>query len=267
MLRKKGINCDCIKDAKQTDTLELIKRAGFDSYFTNSYKADEVQEIVEKGNALGLECEFLHAPFVGINAMWLDGDEYKGIYEKMKETICSASLASVKKVIVHLSSGWAVPNINDLGQKRFDELISYAKEKSVVLVFENLRAVGNVAYFVDKYKNESAVRFCYDCGHEHCYTKFVCWLDIFRDKLVATHIHDNFGRKEEGEENTDLHLLPFDGNIDYEKMMQKLDEYNYGGSLMLEVFNSARADYGEMSAQEFIRTCYERISKISRLND
>ena len=58
----------------------------------------------------------------------------------------------------------------------------------------------------------------------------------------------------------DMHVLPFDGNIDYEKMMRKLDEYDYKGSLMLEVFSGP---YPNLSPDEFIKTAFERIKKIS----
>jgi sugar phosphate isomerase/epimerase len=98
--------------------------------------------------------------------------------------------------------------------------------------------VGNLAYFADRYESMEYVRFCYDFGHEHCYTKFVCWMDIFRCKLAATHIHDNLGRGEEAVGDPDLHLLPFEGNMDYARIMRKLDEYGYAGSLVLEVGNN-----------------------------
>ena len=262
MNHKKGINCDCILGANPVETLELIKQAGFDCYFIGIVDYEKVEGIVKKGNELGLECEFVHAPFVGINEMWKEGDGYKKIYDEMLKTIDVASKSGVGKVILHLSSGWDAPLITDEGQKRFDQIVEYAKSKNVVTVFENLRVVGNVSYFADKYIFDDSVRFCYDCGHEHCYTKYVRWVDIFRDRLVATHIHDNFGKKFDREENTDLHLLPYDGNLDYHKMMQKLDEYGYTGSLMLEVFNSSRPEYEQKTAWEFIKTAYERLERI-----
>ena len=47
-------------------------------------------------------------------------------------------------------------------------------------------------------------------------------------------------------------------------MMRKLDEYNYTGTLMLEVFQSMDK-YKMMSQKEFLDTCYERIVKISKM--
>ena len=62
----------------------------------------------------------------------------------------------------------------------------------------------------------------------------------------------------------DQHLLPFDGSYNYEKMMRKLDEYGYAGSLMLEVSQHTE-EYRRMTHEEFLATAYERIKKISQM--
>ena len=90
-------------------------------------------------------------------------------------------------------------------------------------------------------------------------------MDVFTTRVCCTHIHDNHSRPFDDKVNDhDEHLLPFDGTYNYEKMMRKLDEYNYTGSLMLEV-TQKNADYKKMSAEEFLATCYERIQKISKM--
>ena len=168
-------------------------------------------------------------------------------------------------VITHVSTKWDAPAVNDLGLSRYDELVLYAKEKGVILAFENLRMLGNLCVLVDRYAKFDNVRFCFDCGHEHCFTKSVPWLDIFTFKTCCTHIHDNHGRAwDDFTSPVDEHLLPFDGTYDYAPMMRKLDEYGYTGSLMLEVFHS-KPQYEQMSPEDFLRTAYERIKKISTM--
>ncbi|MBE6552987.1 MAG: sugar phosphate isomerase/epimerase [Ruminococcaceae bacterium] len=264
MKRKLGIICECIRGEDPVKTLDLIKAAGFDCFFTGTQDPDKVAAIVAHGKELGLTCEFIHAPFKGINTMWLAGLSYLPLMNGMKQAIDNAAANGVPAVIIHVSSGWDAPEITDLGLARFDELVLYATEKKVTIAFENLRKVGNLAYFADRYEKMEYVRFCYDCGHEHCYTKYVTWMDIFRNKLVATHIHDNHGRGDEAIGDPDTHLLPFDGTFNYEKMMRKLDEYNFEGALVLEVGNS-RECYAQWTAEEFLATCFERIKKISEL--
>jgi len=136
------------------------------------------------------------------------------------------------------------------------------KEKGVVVALENLRRVGNISYLVDRYEDRSCVRFCYDSGHEHGYTVYASFPDIFRDRIICTHIHDNLGL-EHNPENPDLHLLPFEGNINYKDMMKRLHKYSYQGPLSLEVWTGKR--YADRAPDEFLRDCYKRIKKISKM--
>ena len=265
MKRKLGIISECIIGMDSIDALDLIKAAGFECYFTGHIDDDTVSKLVKKGNSLGLTCEFIHAPFRGINNMWLAGMDYLGIMNGMKQAIDTAANNGVPIVIAHVSSSWHAPDITELGLARFDELVLYATERKVTVAFENLRMIGNLAYFADRYANMEYVRFCYDSGHEHCYTKTVSMLDIFTNRVCCTHIHDNFSRPfEERTKNYDLHLLPFDGTCDYKKMMHKLDEYGYTGTLMLEVWQNTK-EYKKMSHEDFLKTCYDRILKISKM--
>ena len=183
----------------------------------------------------------------------------------MKEAIDSASKNNIPYVITHVSSGWTPPFVNDIGLKRFDALVFYAKKRGVTLAFENLRLLGNLTCIMDRYESADNVKFCFDCGHEHCYTKTVSILDIFTNRVCCTHIHDNMSRPFESKEGKfDMHLLPFDGTYNYEQMMRKLDEYGYCGTLMLEVWQNTD-EYKKMSHSQFLEECYRRIEKISQM--
>lgn len=267
MKRKLGINVDCLTGlADELTTLELAHEAGFEAFTTLHKNTEQIKALKEKGDALGMAFSFLHAPFKGINDLWLEGDAYRAIWDGMIATIDSAAACGIPTVISHVSSGWNSPDVNDLGLSRYDALVAYAKEKGVVLALENLRKVGNLACLVDRYEHNDSVRFCFDCGHEHCYTKTVPWLDIFTNKVVATHIHDNMGRDfYDKSSNPDTHLLPFDGTYNYHQMMRKLDHYGYTGVLLLEVSRNNHETYKTMTGEAFIATCYERIKRISEL--
>lgn len=268
MNRKLGMNVCGLCVPTRTEGLEIMKKAGFECFFTGAFHYDEVAELKEKADTLGLDFDFIHGPFHGINginAMWLSGVDYHQLFCDMKESIDSAAACGVPTVVIHVSSGWNAPQVNDLGLARYDELVLYAKDKGVKIAFENLRKLGNVAYFVDRYDKMSNVGFCFDCGHEHCYTPNVCWPDVFTTKLICTHLHDNHGpAKVDAVEREDEHLLPFDGTYDFTRMIRKLDEYNYTGSLMMEL-SQRKPQYEHMTAQEFANEAYARVKKMSLL--
>ncbi|MBQ8358280.1 MAG: sugar phosphate isomerase/epimerase [Clostridia bacterium] len=264
MKRKLGIIVGCLGGSIPLENqLEMMKNAGFETFFSGLCSPDTTARLKEKSESLGMTYETIHAPFSGINNMWVAGMEYLTVYNGMKRSIDQAAANGIPAIVMHVSSGWYPPGICDLGLKRFDELVLYAAEKGVTVAFENLRCIGNVAYMTERYEKLDNVRFCYDFGHEHCYTKTVQWMDVFCHKLICTHIHDNHGRLNGKTDDPDTHLIPFEGNVDYQRCIDKLDEYGYTGPLTLEVGNSK---YGHLSPEEFLATCYERLQRIAALS-
>ena len=265
MDRKLGIIAECVADAEPKDLLPLIRDEGFSTVFTGKIEAREVEKVKSLSDKLGLKVEFIHAPFSGINDMWKSGMAYLGVYNGIQKSVESAAACGIPSINLHVSSGWRPPEVCDLGLARYDSIVEYAIKKGVKIAFENLRKVGNFAYLMDRYDRIPEVGFCYDVGHEHCYTATVDIMDICGDKAVCTHIHDNFGRdRRDFSCDPDIHLLPFDGNIDYQRVVNKLDEYEYSGSIMLEVFNHRQ--YSDWTKENFVREAFIRAQKINAMS-
>lgn len=264
MERKLGIMAGCLPGVAEIDALEKIKAAGFEMTFAAAYDVKTVCDMKEKCEQLGLSLEFLHAPFRGINDFWRSGLAYRTLRDNMKASIDSAAAADVPVVVIHGSSGWFPPPLCDIGFARFDDMVEYAMDKGVKIAFENVRKLGNITVLLERYKKIPNVGFCYDCGHEHCYTETVHFLDIYGARTLCTHIHDNTGRdKEDPMKDADSHLMPFDGDIDYADMMARMKKFGYNGSLTLEI--GKEGEYLEKSDEEFLAIAYERIAKIAAL--
>ena len=253
-----------MKDGFTFGAIKKIKAQGFDAIFVTgtNWGFNKYREI---SDSMGLTWDFIHALFEDINTMWLEGDAYVKPYNRMKAAIEAAGANGVPIVVMHLSSGWHPPVVNELGLSRFDSLVKFAAQKNVIVAFENLRNVENLEAIMEHYANTPNVKYCYDCGHEHCYTKDVDWIEKFGSKLCCVHIHDNFGIQEPEQECTDLHYLPFDGDIDYKDMISRLDKVGFEGTLMLEVFNHCKPEYMNLSEEEFLQEAYERITRIAEL--
>ena len=258
-----GIELECVGDDVLGDdtVFKMIKNAGFGHIFSDKLNIRDVETVMERSAKVGLTVDFLHAPFRGVNDFWLEGDNYLPLNEKIVETIDSAGACGIPIVIVHPDSGWNPPNMCDLGIKRFDALVERAEKKGVKIAFENLRNFGTLSAMMQRYRGRDSVGFCYDCGHEHCYTKTVHFTDLFGERILCTHIHDNFGK--DGRDDPDDHLMMFDGNIDYADMMARLREVGYNGVLTVELAKDEH--YAHMSDEEYINAAYERILKISKM--
>ncbi len=266
MKRQLGILTECLCERTAAETMKIIKDTGFTCTFTNTTALKDVAEVRNQADKYGITLEFIHAPFVGINNMWLPGEAYRKVYDGIIESIDSAAEAGGKMIILHASSGFKPPEICDLGLSRYDAIVDYAGKRGVNVAIENLRKVGNTAYLMDRYEDCPHVKFCYDVGHEHGYTVSVDWMDICGERIACTHVHDNHGRDKadfSSDPEPDEHLLPFDGNIDYAKFISKLDEYGYNGSIMLEVNNKK---YRHMSDEDFVADAFARAQRINNLS-
>ena len=264
MTRKLGIKCDCLPGVTPEESLELIKKAGFDAFFTGYSGLEAAVQLREKADELGLSYEFIHAPFGGTNDLWVPGLSCLTLYNQILASIDAAAAANVPIVIVHVTSGWWPPHLSDIGFSRFDGIVEHAIHKGVKIAFENIRKVGNLAAIMDRYERLPNVGFCFDNGHEHCYTETVKFLDLYPTRTICTHIHDNYGRDQSDIWlDADYHLVPFDGNYDFKDRMMRMNKYGYQGSLTMEI--NKKAPYQDLSNEEWLKMVYDRLVKIATM--
>lgn len=268
MKRKLGINCDCVNSVNPVDTLEILKDVGFDCFFSDTGNLDlpTMTALREKADKLGLSYEFAHAPFRAVNSMWEETEETQPFMDSIKSALDNSEKAGVPKIILHASSKWNPPPMTDAGFARYDELVEYAEKRKVGMAIENLRIFDYYYALIERYKGNKYVSFCYDNGHEHCCTPEIDNIQIFAGNISCTHLHDNLGKLDNYlTVDGDLHLLPFDGNFNFEQMIRRMDKANYTGPLVLEVGNTLHPSYLKLTPEEFITTCYERVKKISEM--
>ncbi len=262
-MRKLGINVGSYKGISAIDQTDYIKDAGFDSVFTgfSGYEANAV--LAEKIANAGLIYETIHAPYSGINNMWFAGEEGDAMQALLDDCICCAAKLGVPVVIIHLSSGVRAPHLNDVGIARFDKLIEKAGEVGVKLAFENQRKLANIAYIFERYESTPQVGFCWDNGHEACFTLGKRdYMALFGDRLIALHLHDN-----SGEFNKDQHMMPFHARIDFSRVAEKIRNSGFEGTLMLETIMGNSNRYDGYSPEQFFSEAYEAVAKLRTLVD
>lgn len=230
---------------------EYMKKYGFNAAMLGSDKPDE---HMEKLINAGIKIESLHAPFSKINTLWQNGAEGDGFLEKIIDGVEKCARWNVHVLVVHISSGIPAPMVNDIGISRFDKLMEAADKNKITIAYENQRMLGNIALLLEYYPQAG---FCWDTGHEACFAGGRQYMPLFGKRLSEVHIHDNMGVY-----NEDLHLLPYDGKIDFERVANQIASTDYMGSVMLEV-NGTNKCYAEMTDDEYYASAAKAAKKLA----
>ena len=256
-MREIGFNLGAHKEMDLPTYCAFIRDLGFSRVFSGSTDPDKVRTQAETVHAAGLCYDTLHAPFKKImNPIWYEGDEGEDTLRQLTGCVDLCAEIGAPIAVVHLSAGDKAPPPTDIGRGRFIRLVEHAAMKGVKIAFENQRKLANIAWAFEEFKDAPHVGFCWDCGHEGCFTPGRRYMPLFGGRLICTHIHDN-----DGVLNADRHLLPFDGCLDFEYVAEALRGADPTVPLVLEL---KRKDdmYGEMSDEDYLIRAAQAIKRV-----
>lgn len=246
------------KDVSAIETIDAIKNAGFTNVFIQWYNRDwkpTQEEQLEYIRKKGLNIIFAHLGYQNINDLWLEKEAGDKLVDRYKNDIKICRNNNIPMVIMHLTSKSEAPKYNEIGLKRLQEIVDYAQKLNIKVAFENTKIKGYLEYVLENIKDEN-VGICFDAGHYHVHFDDEFNFDFFKDRIFAIHLHDN-------DKSDDLHLLPFDGTINWEYVINKLKECNYNGPITMEL--CYRYDYLNMSLDSFYKKGYEVGKKLQEI--
>ena len=238
------------------ETIDAIYNAGFRNVFIEWYNKDweiSQEEQLEYVKEKGLSVIFAHLGYQNINDLWID--EETGIVDRYKNDIRICHENGIPMVVMHLTSKTEAPMYGEVGLKRIREICDYAQSLGVKVAFENTKIKGYLDYVIDNIKNDN-VGICFDSGHYHAHFNDELDFNKFKNRIFAVHLHDN-------DQSDDLHLLPFDGTLNWNETIRKLKESNYEGPVTLEIHH--HRDYVQMPVEDFYKKGYEIALKIKEI--
>jgi sugar phosphate isomerase/epimerase len=133
--------------------------------------------------------------------------------DEMKRALDLVECVTFRYCVLHVAGHRDVPD-----QRRWDaafsslELLSlFAKQRGVTIALENtpgdMATPANLKNFLEQTRLTN-VKLCFDTGHAHLEGGVVPSIEVIRDLIVTTHIHDNDGDRDD-------HLPPYEGTIDW----------------------------------------------------
>ena len=222
-----GFSLQAKYDCPQTQMIEQLCDVGFSAVspiWSPDLPLASLAECVRKHN---MTIQSLHAPYKGISQLWNPQNPVAATIQKnMMDCIDSCARFRIPIAVVHSwqGLGYVFPK-EPLDFSIFDRIVDYAAQRKVSLAFENLEGEEYLEALMVRYRGCPQVGFCWDSGHDHCYTHKLDFLKEFGQQLIMTHLNDNKGARDPSgmhNANDDLHFLPYDGNIRWKQTLEKL---------------------------------------------
>lgn len=258
------------------EQIKLFKEVGFSGFFTPWDK--NLKEYRAAADEAELKYVAVHAPITHTQKIW-DEDLSEHFITYVEDT----AKIGVPILIVH---AYTMPemqysavardmgNASDAGVERYRRMVESAAKLGVKIAFENAEGEEQLHALMHAFKDYENVGYCWDSGHEAAYAPDVDYLSLYGDKLLITHLNDNIGcRNEDGKISglDDLHLLPFDGVINWDMKIANLKKYKLPEFLTFELkmnipFSDKRhKEYENMTLKEYLVLAYSRASKIAKM--
>lgn len=236
------------------ERFKLIKLVGFDGvllWWSDEYAAVDgdkrLHPKMDRRN--GLFIENIHTPTPRNNSLWEDNIQGEAFVKILQDCIDDCERFHIPTAVIHGTYGDTAPSYNQIGFDRIKRLVEVAERKGVNLALENLRQPGALDYIFSKIQSDR-LGFCYDSGHENCFTKGTDFLSQYGSKLMALHLHDNDG-------TDDQHWLPGEGGIDWPVLMKKLKKTGYSGPNALEVEGRSPVSGSDNNPKMYLQRAFQ----------
>ena len=231
VLSKHGYNA---VDYQEFSSMNSPLYAMSDENFANYLQS--VRAVAEKN---GVEVYQLHAIWPTAGDTTEEGRQKSLWY--YRRSILGAQHLGCKRVVVHpwMPHGWRGGGTREeffhLNVRLLTELLPVARECGVAVCLENMPyRKGEEFSTVEEWKevlttvNDSHAKACLDTGHLNVMGEdpYASVLEL-RDYLEAMHVHDNRW-------GADMHLIPYQGTLNWDRLIAGLKEIGFDGCVSLE---------------------------------
>ena len=260
-----------ISSLKQID---LFQKVGFDGFFSGWKPDGYVSRLKKAADEAGMLYPFVHAPFTKMNSMWVPDEKTEEAVGELIQCVRDCSQAGVETAVLHAFIGFRDHMPTPFGLESFSRVVKEAEKAGVRIAFENTEGMEYLDSLMNHFKGSKHVGFCWDSGHEMCYNYGQDMLSLYGDRLLATHINDNLGIRSFDGEITyldDLHLLPFDGIIDWKSTGERLKKTAFSGPITFELNTLSKPNrhendaYGKMDILDYLTLAYMRACRVAYL--
>ena len=212
-------------EVPEKERLHAVRAAGFDAVMIHWGAMNGVDACARYDAVVqaGLDVHTVHFPQEHTADFWREGDAGDRLTDQAVQAVREIGERGIAHMVVHTTRRLETPEPGPIGARRFARIAEAGEKYGVNIALENTRFLHYNQYLF-RHIDSPRLRFCYDCGHNHCFTPGEDALGMFADRLVTTHLHDNHGARDE-------HLLIGEGDIDLPALFLRLvrmgvDQFN-----------------------------------------
>ena len=266
MLPKLGFSLEMEYDRPPEQVIALLHSAGFSA--VSPVWGQDLAAITACTRHLGMAVQSLHAPPKGMALLWQpERPDSMSLQAEMMAGLEACARFDISLLVVH---GWqGMPYVfpaEPLDFSFFDRFVQRALALDVSIAFENLEGEEYLAALLERYQSPR-IGFCWDSGHDRCYPHKTDFLAAYGDRLLMTHLNDNFGVTGSAyTSKDDRHLLPFDGNTDWDAQLGRLKAARVQDTLNFELktLSHGIATYPHWTLEQFITEAATRAQTIAQ---
>lgn len=233
--------------------VKKIVEAGFDSimlWWDEELFSKEGEKSLNSIIDMNIEIENIHFPYYECNKIWSeDIQERRYIFNEFMKCIDDCDKYKIPVIVMHPTHGHNLAEPGSAGIDLIKSILHEARKHDIRIALENTSSMDYFKYILHNIKSEY-LGVCYDSSHANIYNSSICdVLNDYGDRLMALHLSDNDG-------NEDKHWLPYYGQIDWNKILDKIKVIGYSGNISLEVYlDKTKHDY---EPDEFLNEAYKK---------
>jgi sugar phosphate isomerase/epimerase len=224
--------------------IEAVEVFGSRSHFDYS-DAGTVDALGHWLSEARLDFHSLHAPTTAMTGSTsvgvcstASGDEAerRAAVAEAKAALDVARIVPYRCLVVRLGvPGGAGPRATDnqpgAARRSLQEIADLAQDVGVEVAVEMipnpLSSPDALVHLLEEEPDLHNVGICLDFGHAHVLGDVVDTIETISGHLIATHVHDNMGRRDD-------HLVPGAGTIDWEAAIMATQKVGYDGVVMFD---------------------------------
>ncbi len=216
---------------EKSDILEIVDS---EEHYLDKEKIKRLNEFMKTGSIFTIHCPCDD----WINIADKEVSRRKRSIRRIIESIDAAASLEAKSFVLHPGNYYLEEkdSISELNGDSLIELSDYASDRGIPIGVENMMVGShNFMKLPEEFKSLEErrgikINLTLDVGHAQIGNQIENFIDLYADRILSIHIHDNGG-------SSDDHLDIGEGVIEWKQVLKKIVTSSFSGNYIVETHN------------------------------